>query len=176
MNEAASNQAGKQRLPESPTGTTGQSTQPSQSQPPPCVLTAPPSTNTPFHQDSTQSQNTSKVAIPRLNRNRDEQSPSLGPVAADKNRVTHACEPCRQRKTKCSGERPRCQHCQDFKLPCMYADGKRDKTRKSVLIERVSFLADVVIIENLIVWLQGSKNSSNFLKNLAHVLETKTEP
>ena len=174
MNEGASDPASKQRLPASPSSMTGQQTQPSQSQPSPYARTAPPPTNAPSHQDSTQSQNTFKVAIPRLNRNRVDQSPSLGPVAADKNRVSHACEPCRRRKTKCSGERPRCQHCQDFKLPCMYADGKRDKTKKLVLVERISALTDVVTTDNLVVWLRDLKSTSNFLKNLAYVLEIKT--
>ena len=60
----------------------------------------------------------------------------------DKNRVAHACEPCRQRKTKCSGERPACQHCEDFKLHCVYADGKRDRTIKRVLVEKLVFSAN----------------------------------
>ena len=46
--------------------------------------------------------------------------------------MTHACEPCRHRKTKCSGERPTCRHCQDFKIACYYADGKRDRVKKCV--------------------------------------------
>ena len=174
LNEGASEPAGKQRLPASPTSMTGQQTQLSQAQPSLYAPIAAPPTNAPSHQDSTQSQTTFKVAIPRLNRNRGDQSPSLGPVAADKNRVSHACEPCRRRKTKCSGERPRCQHCGDFRLPCTYADGKRDRTKKLVLIERISSLADIVTTDNLVVWLRDLKSTSNFLKNLAYVLEIKT--
>ena len=174
MNEGASDPASKQRLPASPTSMTGQQTQPSQPQPSPYAPTASPPTNAPSHQDSTSSQNTFKVAIPRLNRNNDDQSPSRGPGAGDKNRVAHACEPCRRRKTKCSGERPRCQHCEDFKLPCTYADGKRDRTRKLVLRERISPPADVVTTDNLVVWLRDLKSTSNFLKNLAYVLEIRT--
>ena len=151
MNEGASDPAVKQRRPASSISTTGHQTRPSQPQPSPYAPTAPPPTYAPPHQDSTQSQIMSKVAIPRLSRNGDDQSPSRGPVASDKNRVAHACEPCRQRKTKCSGERPRCQHCEDFKLPCAYADGKRDRTRKLVLIESMSLLADVVTADRLVV-------------------------
>lgn len=69
-----------------------------------------------------------KVAIPRLKR-----SLETGDVASKpggRHRVTHACEPCRHRKTKCSGERPTCRHCQDFKIQCYYADGKRDRVKK----------------------------------------------
>ena len=73
-----------------------------------------------------------KVAIPRLKRNID----AVGDGATQsggRHRVTHACEPCRHRKTKCSGERPTCRHCEDFKISCYYADGKRDRVKKYVL-------------------------------------------
>ena len=70
-----------------------------------------------------------KVAIPRLKRNA-EGGPDVATKAGGRHRVTHACEPCRHRKTKCSGERPTCRHCTDFKIPCFYADGKRDRVKK----------------------------------------------
>ena len=67
-----------------------------------------------------------KVAIPRLPRDTD----SIPVNQTEKSRVSHACEPCRQRKTKCSGERPVCKHCEEFQISCYYADGKRDRTKK----------------------------------------------
>ena len=72
-----------------------------------------------------------KVAIPRLPRDHD----ALGFYGGardtgDKARVSHACEPCRSRKTKCSGERPTCAHCEEYKLTCVYADGKRDRAKR----------------------------------------------
>ena len=125
-----------------PTNATDQQLPPSQPEPspygPPATLPMP----TKSHRGSKQSQNPAKVAIPRLRRNSEDQSLFKGSAATDKNRVAHACEPCRQRKTKCSGERPRCQHCEDFKLQCVYADGKRDRTMKQVLVERLFFLAN----------------------------------
>jgi hypothetical protein len=75
------------------------------------------------------SHKSAKIAIPRLKRSTD-------PTGADasrsggRHRVNHACEPCRHRKTKCSGERPVCRHCEDFKIACFYADGKRDRVKK----------------------------------------------
>ncbi|KAL8697220.1 MAG: hypothetical protein Q9224_002422 [Gallowayella concinna] len=85
----------------------------------------------PFGSQHGSPQHAGKMPIPRLKRNID------GPPAAgsanssdNKHRVSHACEPCRQRKTKCSGERPICKHCEDFKIPCVYEDGKRDRTKK----------------------------------------------
>ena len=72
----------------------------------------------------------SKVAIPRLPRLSGTTSPIGSIKTGDKHRVTHACEPCRHRKTKCSGERPSCKHCDDFKIACTYADGKRDRVKK----------------------------------------------
>ncbi|RVX70003.1 hypothetical protein B0A52_06174 [Exophiala mesophila] len=70
-----------------------------------------------------------KIAIPRLKRPVD-QSGDDAARPGGKHRVTHACEPCRHRKTKCSGERPACRHCVDFKIACYYADGKRDRVKK----------------------------------------------
>lgn len=69
-----------------------------------------------------------KIAIPRLKRTHDGAEHASKP--GGRHRVTHACEPCRHRKTKCSGERPICRHCQDFKIHCYYADGKRDRVKK----------------------------------------------
>ena len=71
-----------------------------------------------------------KVAIPRLKTPGDGRTPSGSSKGDQKHRVSHACEPCRTRKTKCSGERPNCQHCQDFSLVCVYADGKRARDKK----------------------------------------------
>ena len=70
-----------------------------------------------------------KVAIPRLKRSEGSVG-DVGSRTGGRHRVTHACEPCRHRKTKCSGERPVCRHCQDFKITCYYADGKRDRAKK----------------------------------------------
>ena len=70
-----------------------------------------------------------KVAIPRLKRLCDATGEDAT-RSGGRHRVNHACEPCRHRKTKCSGERPVCRHCQDFKITCFYADGKRDRVKK----------------------------------------------
>lgn len=47
-------------------------------------------------------------------------------------RVTQACNSCRQRRIKCTGERPFCKPCQDYSIDCEYQDGKRDKDRRWV--------------------------------------------
>ena len=70
-----------------------------------------------------------KIAIPRLKRNIDAANEGSTRTGG-RHRVNHACEPCRHRKTKCSGERLTCRHCQDFKISCYYADGKRDRVKK----------------------------------------------
>ncbi|KAI5801750.1 fungal-specific transcription factor domain-containing protein [Peziza echinospora] len=79
-----------------------------------------------------------KVAIPRLsgvdgraNGFGSEQNCGSGNDA--KNRVSHACEPCRQRKTKCSGERPMCRHCEEFHITCFYGQGKRDRAKSEII-------------------------------------------
>ncbi|KAL9600563.1 MAG: hypothetical protein Q9219_003109 [cf. Caloplaca sp. 3 TL-2023] len=85
----------------------------------------------PLLSQPTSSNGGAKVPIPRLRRATDGSSRSKPSTSFDsKHRVTHACEPCRQRKTKCSGERPVCKHCEDFRIACVYADGKRDRTKR----------------------------------------------
>ena len=74
-----------------------------------------------------------KIAIPRLKK--PAGTVSNPTRSSGRPRVNHACEPCRQRKTKCSGERPVCAHCEDFKIACFYADGKRDRAKKYVLLQ-----------------------------------------
>ncbi|KAF3166522.1 hypothetical protein TWF217_008060 [Orbilia oligospora] len=92
---------------------------------------------------STPSSTSSKVAIPRLKRDSDVAGwggeGRRGSSSGDKNRTSHACEPCRTRKTKCNGERPSCRHCLDFKITCYYGDGKRERAKNEVryLQERV---------------------------------------
>ncbi len=76
-----------------------------------------------------QPQNSSKVAIPRLPRGSDAHSRAAS-ASGDQVKIAHACEACRQRKTKCNGDRPKCKHCEDLKLHCVYVDGKRDRVKK----------------------------------------------
>lgn len=66
----------------------------------------------------------SKVAIPRA-------TPAADSGSVNR-RVGHACEPCREQKTKCTGDRPSCQRCQDLALICSYGDRKRERTAKLV--------------------------------------------
>lgn len=47
-------------------------------------------------------------------------------------RVPRACESCRVRKTKCSGDTPVCRQCHKLWAKCNYPQGWREKTRKSV--------------------------------------------
>uniref|UniRef100_A0A093VJT8 Putative transcriptional regulatory protein C3C7.04 n=1 Tax=Talaromyces marneffei PM1 TaxID=1077442 RepID=A0A093VJT8_TALMA len=67
---------------------------------------------------------TAKVAIPR--------AANLVEQANLNKRVGHACESCRDQKTKCSGDRPTCQRCQDLGLTCLYGDRKRERTAKQL--------------------------------------------
>lgn len=62
-----------------------------------------------------------KVAIPR----------HRGGVAPRYNRrVPRACESCRQRKTKCSGDTPICRQCRELRATCKYPVGWKEKTKK----------------------------------------------
>lgn len=62
-----------------------------------------------------------KVAIPRSR---------AGASLRYSRRVAKACESCRQRKTKCSGDTPICRQCRELRVRCQYPDGMREKTKR----------------------------------------------
>ncbi|KAK9330252.1 fungal-specific transcription factor domain-containing protein [Lipomyces starkeyi] len=78
-----------------------------------------------------------KIAIPRRRPYSESIASVLAPsqksvTGAKSTRISHACESCRLRKTKCSGERPVCSHCRAFRIDCYYAHNKRDRTREEL--------------------------------------------
>ncbi|EEP82261.1 predicted protein [Uncinocarpus reesii 1704] len=68
-----------------------------------------------------------KVAIPRLQRLGSKHS-SPG---SDRQRVSHACRMCRQRKSKCDGVQPSCGRCRDQEIECHYEAGKREMLKQN---------------------------------------------
>jgi Fungal Zn(2)-Cys(6) binuclear cluster domain len=51
------------------------------------------------------------------------QSPDEAPASTRKRkRTAHACEGCRQRKSRCDGTRPKCTPCSEQGLNCHYRD------------------------------------------------------
>ncbi|KAJ5935952.1 hypothetical protein N7454_005250 [Penicillium verhagenii] len=62
-----------------------------------------------------------KIAIPR-------QRLSVAPK--NSGRVPRACESCRMRKTKCSGDTPTCTQCRGLRATCVYPPGLREKMMK----------------------------------------------
>ncbi|CAG7991253.1 unnamed protein product [Penicillium olsonii] len=67
--------------------------------------------------------NQTKVAIPRQR---------AGIAQRYNRRVPRACESCRARKTKCSGDTPVCRQCRELRATCNYPQGWREKTKKQV--------------------------------------------
>ncbi|KAH2041763.1 hypothetical protein KXW48_000742 [Aspergillus fumigatus] len=61
-----------------------------------------------------------KVAIPR-------QRSTVAPRYS--RRVPRACESCRARKTKCSGDTPICRQCKELRVTCRYPVSWREKTK-----------------------------------------------
>ncbi|KAJ6005482.1 hypothetical protein N7451_003426 [Penicillium sp. IBT 35674x] len=88
----------------------------------------------------------SKVAIPRQ---------STGYTPRYNRRVPRACESCRQRKTKCSGDTPVCRQCRELRVQCQYPVGWRDKMKKE--LDRLS--AEVQEYENFLEDLRTNAES-----------------
>ena len=47
-------------------------------------------------------------------------------------RISHACELCREKRARCTGERPTCQRCIKLGVECRYGLAKNDKRRKEI--------------------------------------------
>ncbi|RDL36372.1 C6 transcription factor [Venustampulla echinocandica] len=48
------------------------------------------------------------------------------PIERPAKRVRQACEPCRRKKARCSGEKPVCSHCSRLRQACIYADERHE--------------------------------------------------
>ncbi|OJZ79974.1 hypothetical protein ASPFODRAFT_86013 [Aspergillus luchuensis CBS 106.47] len=62
-----------------------------------------------------------KVLIPRI---------AVSPVQQQRSRTRKACQPCRERKCKCSGEQPICKRCENAGLDCNYLESKRQQIER----------------------------------------------
>ncbi|KAJ5104025.1 hypothetical protein N7532_004554 [Penicillium argentinense] len=95
-----------------------------------------------------ESSGAAKVAIPR---SRAGITPRYG------RRVPRACESCRARKTKCSGDTPVCRQCREFRVSCQYPVGWKEKTKKQV--EKLS---------------EKALDYENLLRDLGGLVESRT--
>jgi hypothetical protein len=121
-----------------------------------------------------------KVAIPR---SRSGIAPRYG------RRVPRACESCRSRKTKCSGDTPVCRQCRELRISCQYPVGWKEKTKRFVvsLFFRMRtmnldslVLACILVTDTFLIYRQVESLSEkavdyeNLLKDLGMLVETKT--
>ncbi|KAL1963610.1 hypothetical protein VTN77DRAFT_8055 [Rasamsonia byssochlamydoides] len=77
-----------------------------------------------------ESNNSKKMAIPRLPEGAETAFSSLGRF--HRRHVRRACESCRQRKTKCTGDKSGCRNCREAGIICCYTDGKREKSKRQL--------------------------------------------
>lgn len=65
--------------------------------------------------------------------NAEDTSPEGGPPQAKRQRVSQACGPCRDRKTRCDGRQPVCVACEDRGVAstCNFDYVRRQRTRHS---------------------------------------------
>lgn len=86
------------------------------------------------HQPFPTHQNRPKLALPRLHPRLPDGESTVS-ANLGRNRVLQACQACKTRKVKCSGERPRCKQCIRQDALCRYEDGKREKSKRYVCIQ-----------------------------------------
>ncbi|OUM64549.1 hypothetical protein PIROE2DRAFT_8621 [Piromyces sp. E2] len=51
--------------------------------------------------------------------------------------VSNACDHCREKKIKCSGEKPKCKNCSKLNTPCVYNQKKKKRGPKNGYIEEL---------------------------------------
>ncbi|KAJ5676703.1 uncharacterized protein N7477_002336 [Penicillium maclennaniae] len=87
---------------------------------------------------------TKKMAIPRLAEG--AESAFTSPGRFHRRHVRRACESCRQRKTKCTGDKSGCRNCREAGIICCYTDGKREKSKRQLasLSSKVQAYEDVI--------------------------------
>src|SRR5436190_23686170 len=91
-----------------------------------------------------------KIAIPRL---KIDAGPAFAPSeSGHAPRVTQACGPCKQRKSKCSGHKPVCKHCQQVKIPCYYTDGKQQRVKKCDIFHSSPYQAILLLTSLEEIW------------------------
>ncbi|KAH7108836.1 hypothetical protein B0J11DRAFT_239816 [Dendryphion nanum] len=102
-----------------------------------------------------------KVAIPRLSKNKDGIFPDN---RYPKPRVRKACDNCRKRKVRCSGEQPQCNNCEKQDMHCTYPRARKD--RLEAAIEQNSRL--IALLDELTVHVDnnGQKKIDKLLKSL----------
>ncbi|KAJ5226286.1 hypothetical protein N7468_007511 [Penicillium chermesinum] len=85
-----------------------------------------------------------KMAIPRLAEG--AESAFTSPGRFHRRHVRRACESCRQRKTKCTGDKSGCRNCREAGIICCYTDGKREKSKRQLasLSSKVQAYEDVI--------------------------------
>ncbi|ENH73528.1 hypothetical protein FOC1_g10009021, partial [Fusarium oxysporum f. sp. cubense race 1] len=74
-------------------------------------------------------------------------------LSAQIRRSRRACEPCRRKKSKCTGERPICSFCERLQLPCKYAargSSSQDSTTKAQKAQKKSTKDRVQVLESQI--------------------------
>ncbi|KAH6613171.1 hypothetical protein C7974DRAFT_380888 [Boeremia exigua] len=72
----------------------------------------------------------SKVAIPRLKRRDDDRkAPQPKETRKPERTCTVACNSCRKRKTRCTGQQPHCQNCANEDLICIYTPDRQNCLR-----------------------------------------------
>lgn len=66
-------------------------------------------------------------------------------VSHKKVRISQACNACRQRKSKCGGERPRCKTCKTTDRVCVYHDAVRKRGLQSGYVRNLEVLLGLTL-------------------------------
>ena len=92
-----------------------------------------------------------KIRIPRLR---------TAPVTTHRPRISRACAPCHQRKTKCDGQKPQCKQCRQLAIPCTYVGSKRERQKCALASVQARVQSYESLLQQIIT--ESSEDPSKF--------------
>jgi hypothetical protein len=80
-------------------------------------------------------------------------------------RVSRACDSCRSRRSKCSGERPQCHACSRSGQVCIYSEGRDERLQRYI---RGTFLTSLCPVKQTIdICLRATQRSQTLIRLLS---------
>jgi hypothetical protein len=93
--------------------------------------------------------------------------PRLGSTPIGRQRTSRACQPCRERKTKCDGSKPICTQCGRSNIACTYSTSKRERQQLEIECAQVK----IKVYESLLrqIYDESRKEGRTCIEETFHV-------
>ncbi|KAB8229840.1 putative C6 transcription factor [Aspergillus alliaceus] len=100
-----------------------------------------------------------KVRIPRL---------GTASIRTVRQRTSRACAACRDKKTKCDGQKPECSQCRQLRIPCSYVGSKRERQRGALESVQAKIQSYESLLQRIIVESSEDPSKSKLIEELIY--------